>query len=209
MQKVLQAWLPAACRWQCPHSPRVPPVTLRAHQEHSSGRGADGLNCIQGGWSEWIQAQPKCRMRGRISLSSSWKHRLPLCRKAHCSCLSGLCLGSDTLQSLAAWVASAIHGFVTSGLDYNNSMCFETQCGNCTPAPAGWEWGTTAYFMAYAKGISGLSSSLSRGSQPVSDASLRLPVLFFKAISVSNSNHIKVWILIHEPLWHLWAFERS
>lgn len=83
-------------------------------------------------------------------------------------------------------MASVIPEFVTSGLDYNNSMCFETQCGNCTPAPAGWKWGTTAYFMAsVAKGISGLCSSLSHGSQPVSDASLR-PWFYFSKQLVSQ-----------------------
>lgn len=80
-------------------------------------------------------------------------------------------------------MASVIHEFVTSGLDYNNSMCFETQCGNRTRAPAGWEWETTAYSMAcVAKGISGLCSSLSHGSQPVSDASLRPRSYFSKQL---------------------------
>jgi len=93
--------------------------------------------------------------------------------KALCPHLPKLCLVSDTWQTPAAWVASLVPEHVTSGKYYNNSMCLETQLGNSTPAPAGWEWGTTAFSMAHiAKGISDLHSSLSQSSLSASDANL-------------------------------------
>lgn len=68
-------------------------------------------------------------------------------------------------------MASVIHEFVTSGLDYNNRTHFEAQFGSCTPAPAGWKWGTTAFSMAHvASSISSLCSSLPHCSQTASDA---------------------------------------